>query len=334
MNRWIALAAAAALLAGCAGGPARSPAPAGQPAASAASEPSGSPDPAAGNAEPDTPVTSEPDPVAPAPDHEGEPAELTFQVHSVPAPALADLPADLQAEINAISAWEAAERAALWRHGVTLAVPLTVAPTLSDQLAPARPTGVDRAWVRLVGADGDAGAFYFHVQVTRRDAAGRLEVAGEDVVAVSLLEGGAPLVTGYAHAAPAEADGRAGGTVAVWAGAGPESYTAPEMLQLPAPVVTDAAGSHLVPVAALEAVWEVAWLPDGSAALVLGEGVRTAALPVTDIGGQPYVQVADLVAAVDGARTASAEASYAYAVEWRPDLGQLCLWRDARHPIS
>lgn len=68
--------------------------------------------------------------------------------------------------------------------------------------------------------------------------------------------------------------------------------------------------------------------------LVLGEGVRTAALAVAEFGGEPYLKVSDLVAAVDGVRAASVDSSYAYAVEWRPDLGQLCLWRDAQHPIS
>lgn len=329
MRRWIALAALAALLAGCAGSPAPSPAPVGESAASApsgsvaagseGSEAADAASPAANDAAADTPVASEP---------EGEaPAAALIQV---PAPALSDLPADLRAEIAALSAWEAAQRAALWRHGTALAVPLTVAPALVDQLASARPADVDRAWVRLVGTKEDGDAFHFQVQVTRRDASGRLELAGSDTVVVSQLEGGVPLVTGYAHGAPAPADGQ----VAVWAGAGPESYAAPERLELPAPVVTDASGDHLVPVAALEAVWEVARLEDGSAAVVLGEGTRTAALPVTEIGGLPYLRIADLVAAVDGVRAGSAQSSYAYAVEWRPDLGQLTLWCDVQHPIS
>jgi len=347
MNRWIALAAAAALLAGCAGSPARLPGPAEPLAASApvstGSEAAASVSSAAGNGTADAAGGSELGPETPASDvgHEtpasdvrGEPTDFPIPMLRVPEPALADLPADLRAELPSVSAWEAAQRAALWRHGATLAVPLAIAPALIDQLLPARPADVDRVWVRLVSADESDDAFYFHVEVTRRDGAGRLELAGSDVVAVSRLEGGLPLVTGYANGASEPAGGGANGQAAVWVGASPESLTPPELLNLPAPVVTDAEGNYLVPEAALEAVWEVTRVADGSAALVLGDGVRSAALPLTDVGDLPYVRVADLIAAVDGVRLASADASYTYAVEWRPDLGQLCLWRDAQHPIS
>lgn len=118
---------------------------------------------------------------------------------SVPAPALADLPAGLQEEVAGISAWEAAQRAAMWLHGADLAVPLTVAPALEQQLVSLRPADVEQVWVRLVGTDETDEAFSFRLQVIRRDVSGRLALAGEDEVVVSLLEGGAPLVTGYGH---------------------------------------------------------------------------------------------------------------------------------------
>lgn len=220
---------------------------------------------------------------------------------SVPAPALADLPAGLQEEVAGISAWEAAQRAAMWLHGADLAVPLTVAPALEQQLVSLRPADVEQVWVRLVGTDETDEAFSFRLQVIRRDVSGRLALAGEDEVVVSLLEGGAPLVTGYGHGER----GRSADEVAVWSGEGPEGAIAPALLDLPAPVLADGPDGYQVPVDALAALGEVAWQADGSVALVLGDGSRTAALPVAEVGGRPYVQGADLEAAVDGLRLAA-----------------------------
>jgi len=338
----MALAALAALLAGCAGSPA--PAPGDPPAAAAQTG-----DAAAGSEAPDESATANPpsggqaggepapadsgaagEPVASDPSSGRTTHRTVFEL-SVPAPALSDLPGDLRTEVGAVSAWEAAQRAALWLHGAELVVPLTVAPALQDQLAPFRQADARQVWVRLADTQETEEAFSFHVQVIRRDGSGRLELAGDDEVVVSLLEGGAPLVTGYAHAAGEASDGE----VAVWAGAGPEDATAPELLDLPAPVLTDGSGDYQVPVAALAALGEVERQEeDGTVVLVLGDGSRTAALAVTAINGEPYVRGSELEAAVDGVRVTAPDSSYAYAVEWRPDLGQLGLWRAVRRPIS
>lgn len=63
-------------------------------------------------------------------------------------------------------------------------------------------------------------------------------------------------------------------------------------------------------------------------------GVRTEPLPVAEVDGRSYVQGSDLEAAVDGLRVDLPDGGFRYAVDWRPDLGQLGLWRAVRRPIS
>ncbi|MBY6277647.1 hypothetical protein [Symbiobacterium thermophilum] len=215
-------------------------------------------------------------------------------------------------------------------HGAELTVPLAVAPALQEQLAPFRLADAEQVWVRLVDTQETDEAFSFQVQVIRRDSAGRLALEGDDEVLVSYLEGGEPLVTGYAHAAAGAPDL----AVAVWYGAGPEDATAPALLDLPAAVLADGAGGYRVSVEALAVLGEIAWQEDGSVSLVLAGGTRTEPLSVAEIEGRSYVQGTDLEAAVDGRRVDLSDAGYTYAVDWRPDLGQLGLWRAVRRPIS
>lgn len=372
MRQWLSLVAVAALLAGCATSPQSAPLPSNiEPAAtetaSSSDGVSGVPNDSVSTgdgagSDPDAPVSSDEgasgdtadralngggdgagggasgsEPSTPAaPPAETEPAapspsELLSGMVRVPTPALSSLPAAVQQQVAQISPWAAAEQAAVWRHGVSVVDPLAVAPALAEQLAPLS-GAPDHVWTRLVSSWDEGDRYYFHIQMTRRDADGRMVRAGIDVVEVSQMEGGEPIVTGYAHA-PWTAD-PSQGPVTVWVGRSPSSYTSPNPVHLPAPAVVDAAGRYQVPVAVLESLGQVEWLDGGSAALTLAPGSRSAAMATATVAGVPYVAVDDLIAAIDGQRHSSAEGSYTYAVEWRPDLGQLCLWQDVQHPIS
>ena len=96
---------------------------------------------------------------------------------------------------------------------------------------------------------------------------------------------------------------------------------------LPAAVLADGAGAtgsrrwRRSPV-----LGEIAWQEDGSVSLVLAGGTRTEPLSVAEIEGRLDVPGDRPRRARDGRRVDLSDAGYTYAVDWRPDLGQLGLW--------